>query len=61
MLFRSVPGVLDCRIAPGTADFTLGPAMSRAEAVEAAGWCKAGAEGFGYWPLSGRAEHTSRL
>ena len=24
-----VPGVLDCRIAPGTADFTLGPAMSR--------------------------------
>ena len=23
-----VPGVLDCRIAPGTADFTLGPAMS---------------------------------
>jgi len=22
----------------------------------AAGWCKAGAEGFGYWPLSGRAE-----
>lgn len=32
-----VPGVLDCRIAPGTADFTLGPAMSRAEAVEAIG------------------------
>ena len=29
--------VLDCRIAPGTADFTLGPAMSRAEAVEAIG------------------------
>lgn len=32
-----VPGVLDCRIAPGTADFTLGPAMSRDEAVEAIG------------------------
>ena len=32
-----VPGVLDCRIAPGTADFTLGPAMSRAQAVEAVG------------------------
>ena len=32
-----IPGVLDCRIAPGTADFTLGPAMSRAEAVEAIG------------------------
>ena len=32
-----VPGVLDCRIAPGTADFTLGPAMSRAQAVEAIG------------------------
>ena len=32
-----VPGVLDCRIAPGTADFTFGPAMSRAEAVEAIG------------------------
>ena len=32
-----VAGVLDCRIAPGTADFTLGPAMSRAEAVEAIG------------------------
>ncbi len=24
----------------------------------AAGWCKAGAEGLGYWPLSGRAEQT---
>ena len=32
-----VAGVLDCRIAPGTADFTLGPAMSRAQAVEAVG------------------------
>ena len=32
-----VPGVLDCRIAPGTADFTLGPAMSREQAVEAIG------------------------
>ena len=32
-----VVGVLDCRIAPGTADFTLGPAMSRAQAVEAVG------------------------
>lgn len=32
-----VPGVLDCRIANGTQDFTCGPAMSRAEAVEAIG------------------------
>ena len=32
-----VPGVLDCRIADGTQDFTCGPAMSRAEAVEAIG------------------------
>ena len=30
-----LPGVLDCRIAPGTADFTLGPAMSREQALEA--------------------------
>lgn len=30
-----VPGVLNCRIAAGTADFTQGPAMSRAQAVEA--------------------------
>ena len=27
----------------------------------AAGWCKAGAEGLGYWPLSGRAERCSRF
>ena len=26
----------------------------------AAGWCKAGAEGLGYWPLSGRTEADSR-
>ena len=32
-----VEGVLDCRIAPGTADLTLGPAMSREQAVEAIG------------------------
>ena len=32
-----VPGVRDCRIAAGTADFTKGPAMTRAEAVEAIG------------------------
>ena len=32
-----VPGVLDCRIADGTQDFTCSPAMSRAEAVEAIG------------------------
>ena len=32
-----VPGVTDCRIAAGTADFTAGPAMSRAQAVEAIG------------------------
>ena len=30
-----VPGVLDCRIAAGTADFTEGPAMTREQAVEA--------------------------
>lgn len=30
-----VPGVADCRIAAGTADFTQGPAMTRAQAVEA--------------------------
>ena len=33
-----VPGVADCRIAAGTADFTQGPAMTRAQAVEAVGW-----------------------
>ena len=32
-----VPGVRDCRISAGTADFTKGPAMTRAEAVEAIG------------------------
>ena len=32
-----VPGVRDCRIAAGTADFTKGPAMTRAEAVDAIG------------------------
>ena len=32
-----VPGVLDCRIAPGTKDFTCGPAMTRAQAVQAIG------------------------
>lgn len=32
-----VPGVSDCRIAAGTADFTQGPAMTRAQAVEAVG------------------------
>ena len=32
-----VEGVLDCRIAAGTADFTQGPAMTRAQAVEAIG------------------------
>ena len=30
-----VPGAVDCRIAPGTADFTAGPAMTRAQAVQA--------------------------
>lgn len=29
-----VPGVRNCRIAAGTSDFTLGPAMSRAQAVQ---------------------------
>ena len=47
-----VPGVLDCRIAAGTADFTAGPAMTRAEAVEAIGrgialTRKLSAEGYG--------------
>lgn len=32
-----VPVVADCRIAAGTADFTQGPAMTRAQAVEAVG------------------------
>ena len=32
-----VEDVLDCRIAAGTADFTKGPAMTRAQAVEAIG------------------------
>ena len=30
-----VPGVLNCRVAVGTADFTAGPAMNREQAVEA--------------------------
>ena len=30
-----VPGLVQCRVAPGTADFTQGPAMSRAQALEA--------------------------
>ena len=30
-----VPGAVNCRIAPGTTDFTLGPAMTRAQAVQA--------------------------
>ena len=30
-----VPGVMDCRLASGTKDFTVGPAMSREQAVEA--------------------------
>jgi len=34
---EKVSSVLDCRIAPGTADFTTGPAMTRAQAVEAIG------------------------
>ena len=32
-----VPGVLNCRIAAGTQDLTQGPAMTRAQAVEAIG------------------------
>ena len=31
----SVPGVVNCRIAAGTQDFTQGPAMTRAEAIGA--------------------------
>ena len=30
-----VPGAVDCRVAPGTTDFTHGPAMTRAEALQA--------------------------
>ena len=30
-----VPGVVDCRVAAGTADFTQGPAMHRAQCVDA--------------------------
>ena len=30
----SVPGAVDCRIAPGTQDFTQGAAMTRAQAVQ---------------------------
>ena len=37
MAGEPVPGVQNCRIAAGTADFTKGPAMTRAEAVEAIG------------------------
>ena len=35
MAGEPVPGVQNCRIAEGTADFTQGPAMSREQAVEA--------------------------
>ena len=35
MAGEPVPGVRNCRIAAGTMDFTAGPAMSRAEAVQA--------------------------
>ena len=38
-----VPGVQDCRIAPGTKDFTCGPAMTRARlcrpSAAALRWC----------------------
>ena len=37
MAGEPVPGVRNCRIAAGTMDFTAGPAMSRAEAVQAIG------------------------
>ena len=37
MAGEPVPGVRSCRIAAGTMDFTAGPAMSRAEAVQAVG------------------------
>jgi len=37
MAGEPVPGVLNSRIAAGTRDFTEGPAMTRAEAVEAIG------------------------
>ena len=31
------PGLVDCRVAPGTRDITCGPAMTRAQAVQAVG------------------------
>ena len=37
MAGEPVPGVQNCRIAAGTMDFTAGPAMSRAKAVQAIG------------------------
>ena len=35
MAGEPVPGVQNCRIAAGTADFTIGPAMTRQQAVDA--------------------------
>ena len=35
MAGEPVPGVQNCRIAAGTADFTTGPAMTRQQAVDA--------------------------
>jgi len=33
--FGTLPGVIDCKVARGTANFTKGPAMSREQAVQA--------------------------
>lgn len=33
--FGELPGVLDCKVARGTANFTKGPAMSRQQAIQA--------------------------
>ena len=60
-----VPGAADCRIAAGTADFTTGPAMTRAQAVQAiaaADMLIIGGTSLNVWPAAGlinyfRGEH----
>ena len=51
-----VPGAADCRIAAGTADFTTGPAMTRAQAVQAiaaADMLIIGGTSLNVWPAAG--------
>ena len=51
-----VPGAADCRIAVGTADFTTGPAMTRAQAVQAiaaADMLIIGGTSLNVWPAAG--------